>query len=197
MGTVTVTNTQIENEDINLSKLIIYAGGTQTDVDNALYDYASEVLTVPTIDSTTLQTALSNYTVSFDAEELANIDDIKDEQYRRIDIAAGLKRDEYITVTEGQEMTYIRKAEDAQAYIDAGYPGDSSPYLWVDAEATATGQTATVVADNIKAQNDAWVVAGTAIEAVRIGKKFAILNATTVSDVRTLGDQAITDLEAI
>ena len=118
------------------------------------------------------------------------------EEKAKIDDAAGAKRREYLTVEPGQEMTYLKKAEDAQAYIDAGYPGDASPYPWVDAEATARSLTPTQVADDIKAQHDAWEVVGIAIEAIRIAAKKNIDAASTVSAVRNFAANAVTNIEA-
>lgn len=91
-----------------------------------------------------------------------------------VDLYAGHTRLRFITVSPGQEATYISKLEDARAYIAAGYPTNSSPFVWVHAEAAATGATATQVADLIVYTAGLWSMVGSQIEGARQAAKMAI-----------------------
>ena len=57
---------------------------------------------------------------------------------RLIDSHAGNTRKKYITSTHGQEMTYSEKVKQAEAFITAGYPADTSPYPFIESDMTAS-----------------------------------------------------------
>ncbi|UOA07769.1 hypothetical protein [Methylobacter sp. S3L5C] len=102
----------------------------------------------------------------------------------RIDALAGMTRLKYITVSAGQDITYTAKLADAKAYIAAGYPADAAPYTWVNAEALATGTTATVVANLINYMANLWGQVGAAIESQRIAAKNKVSAALTDGDIQ-------------
>jgi galactitol-specific phosphotransferase system IIB component len=123
--------------------------------------------------------------------------DQKQEFIVQIDKLAGEKRLHYITDGAGQEVTYTAKLADAQAYILAGYPTDVTPYHWIDAEATATGNTPTNVADLIVSTAHTWTEVGSKIEGARQAAKIGVNAATTISDIRTIMETYKTALLAI
>lgn len=91
-----------------------------------------------------------------------------------VDGLAENQRQTFITNGSGQSMTYQQKATEADAYITAGSPVDLTPYPFVQAEVNATGNTATVAANDILAAQSAWIVKGAAIEELRIKAKIDI-----------------------
>jgi|LakMenEpi03Aug12_release.lakeMendotaPanAssembly.Ray.scaffolds.fasta_scaffold08531_15 hypothetical protein len=106
-----------------------------------------------------------------------------------IDRVSGITRLRFITVSAGQEVTYIAKLEDAKAYIAAGYPTNSAPYVWVHNEAIATGATPTQVADLIVYTAGLWSAVGSQVEGARQAAKMAVSAAGSVQDMEDiLGD---------
>lgn len=95
---------------------------------------------------------------------------------REVDAIAGETRLRFVSVSPGQEMTYTAKLEDARAYIAAGYPADASPFIWINAEAEATGATPTQVADLIVYTAGVWSTIGAQIEGHRQATKQIITN---------------------
>ena len=115
-----------------------------------------------------------------------------------IDAAAGAARARYITDVPGQQATYLRKLEQARAFLalPAGEEGAAPPYL--QAEADATGRTPRQAAQAIADTAALWdEQLGPAIEGARIGGKRAVTLATTSADVDAARDQAITTIAAI
>lgn len=90
----------------------------------------------------------------------------------RIDIAAGKARARYITVAPGQEVTYMLKGQQAEAFKAAGYQG-TVPAM-VEAEANAVGCTAQEATDDILSQQAAWVVKCAQIEQTRRSWKLTV-----------------------
>lgn len=115
-----------------------------------------------------------------------------------IDAAAGRARSRYLTTVPGQEATYTAKYAQAQAYIAAAYPADTTPYPWVAQEASRTGMTPAQAADRIKITGDAWAnVIGPAIEGLRIGGKDGLEARLTIPDVLTHCRSVIAALDAV
>jgi len=114
-----------------------------------------------------------------------------------IDIAAERARHRHITPGSGQAMVYLKKGEETDAYILAGYPADTTGYPFVEAEINATGKTKENAADDIITQRDAWVVLGASIEEQRLGGKKAVDDAADEAAVDTARDAAIVALDAI
>jgi hypothetical protein len=113
-----------------------------------------------------------------------------------IDEAAGFARDRYITTVSGQGAVYMIKADEAQAYKDAGYTGTVPPHI--AAEAAETGQTATQIADMVLATRDVWVnTLSPTIEGLRLGGKANVTSAVTDDDIQAASAAAIAALDAV
>lgn len=122
----------------------------------------------------------------------------KREARRQIDAAAGRARARYITVSPGQDATYIAKYDQAQRYLAAGPAVILSDYPWVEVEAQATGVSGTEAATRIKALGDAWAnVIGPAIEGRRIAGKDGIMPLTTRAEVDAHVAQVVAQLGEI
>jgi len=116
---------------------------------------------------------------------------------RRIDNIAENARLRYITGGAGQSMIYQEKAKQADAYVAAGYPADTTNYPMIQSESNATGNNTTDAADGIIAQRDTWLIIGAEIEEARLTGKAGVTAATTVTTITTSKDDAVAILEAI
>jgi hypothetical protein len=114
------------------------------------------------------------------------ITELRKEAGQRIESLAGQTRLRYITDSAGQGETYAAKFADAKAYIAAGYPTDATPYVWINAEATATGTTPTQVADLIVYTANLWALVGAQIEGARQAAKIGLNSALTTETIETL-----------
>ena len=103
----------------------------------------------------------------------------------QIDNAAGQACSRHLTITPGQSAIYQAKNADAAAFVKAGYPeADLASYAWISAEVEATGKTAKVATDDIKAAADSWSkTIGPNIEKHRINGKQKIRKLTTIAEV--------------
>jgi hypothetical protein len=108
------------------------------------------------------------------APVIESLDAIRARVATEVDARAGATRLKFITVSPGQEATYIAKLDDAKAFVAAGYPEDASAFIWISAEAAATGATPTQVADLIIYTAGLWSQVGAAIEGARQAAKIAI-----------------------
>ena len=99
-----------------------------------------------------------------------------------IDLAAGITRERFITTVPGQESTYQLKAEEANAYIAANRPADTTAYPMLSAEAEGRGMTASDLADEILATRSVWIQAAAQIEKARVSGKAAVDAAPESSD---------------
>lgn len=111
------------------------------------------------------------------------------EMQNRIDAKASTVRSCYITVGVGQESTYLLKAEQAQAFVDAGGEGDVP--LMVQAEVNATGASALEAAQGILAVRGYWIQLAAYIESVRLTGKNGVRNAATDEDAETAFQAAL------
>lgn len=124
-----------------------------------------------------------------------------------IDSAAGAARARFITTVPGQDITYQIKADQADAYVAAGRPADTSAYPMLEAEATARGMSVSDLADEVRITRDAWIAKASQIEGARMAGKAAIEACTAVdpasptdAEAQTVADAqktAETNLEAI
>lgn len=115
-----------------------------------------------------------------------------------VDDVAGQARKKYLTTADGQEMTYLKKEADAEAFKAAGYPEvDIADYPWINAEAIAQEDTGQEVADAILAQRDAWITIGAKIEEERMKGKVQINNQLGLDGINTAKNAAIVALKAI
>lgn len=111
-----------------------------------------------------------------------------------IDSAAGAARLRYITDVAGQQATYIAKAAEAQAYIDAG----GVPGAYLQAEADAMGGTLLEAAQSIVVTSNLWgEVVGPAIEKARRIGKIDVGNAATLAQVAARRQASLANLETI
>lgn len=115
-----------------------------------------------------------------------------------IDEVAGVARKKYLTTSDGQAMTYLKKEADAEAFKAAGYPEvDINDYPWIQAESVAQNDTGQQATDMILAQRDAWLVVGVAIEEARMQGKVQVDQQLGLEGINTAKDNAITALELI
>lgn len=115
----------------------------------------------------------------------------------KVDQAAEYARLRYITNGAGQAMVYQLKGAEAEAYITAGYPVDTSSYPFIQAEMNATGKTKEQAADDIITQRNAWVALGASIEQQRLAGKGAVDAAIDEVGVDSARDTAVTILDGI
>ena len=127
------------------------------------------------------------------------LQEVKDEAKRLVDSEAALARVKYTTGIIHQGSVYVLKADQAQAFKDAGYPsGSIDDYPWIKEEADGLGDTYQDTADGILAKRDSWAdVLGPAIERERLVGKKNIDDAVDETAVTTAKDAAITALQAI
>lgn len=112
----------------------------------------------------------------------------------QIDSAAGAARMRHITEVPGQQGVYLRKREQALAYLADG--GEVPPYI--QAEAEATGLTPAEAAQRIATIADAWDnVLSPAIERERIRGKTAVEAAESAAAVQAELQTTLTQLSGI
>lgn len=104
-----------------------------------------------------------------------------------IDIAAGAERAKYITVTPGQDMTYLEKVTQAKAFQADGAP-TAEKYPLVYGEVPVTAADAAGVAAVFLANYASWQQIGAAIEKVRLTAKKAVTAAATADAVTAVLD---------
>lgn len=120
----------------------------------------------------------------------------KIEAGKTIDALAGAARLRYVTDVPGQQGVYLRKAEQAAAFVASNGEGAVPPYI--TAEAQATGLAPLAAAERISAIAQQWDdVIGPAIERARIGGKAGVDAATDEAGVATALDAARTTLQTI
>lgn len=100
----------------------------------------------------------------------------------RIDAAAENARLRFITGGAGQAMTYQAKVAEAQRIATDGAP-DPTAYPLLSAEVGITANTLPGVAGAVLEAYSAWLQIGAAIEALRLGAKRDIAQASTVEAV--------------
>lgn len=110
--------------------------------------------------------------------------EIKASVSAEIDAVAGMVRAQFITVTPGQEMTYLEKVTQAQALL-AEEPGeiDEDDYPLMFGEVGITANNATGVAEIILQRYRAWQDIGAAIERSRLLGKKQVAEAADVEAV--------------
>lgn len=114
-----------------------------------------------------------------------------------VDEAAAKARCRYITSIAGQLESYSRKAAQAQAYKDAGYPADLTPYPYIKIESEASGQTGRQVADTILLLESQWTVLDPEVEGRRAGGKRQIDEAVNETAAQTAHDTTVAALNSI
>ena len=114
-----------------------------------------------------------------------------------IDIAAGAARGRFITTVPGQEATYQLKADEANAFIAANRPTDTTDYPMLSAEAEGRGVTVSALADEIVVIRALWLKAAAQIEKARVTGKGAIDAAQDDSDFEAVAQPYIGTLNAM
>lgn len=93
-----------------------------------------------------------------------------------VDKLAGETRALFLTVSAGQELTYLMKLNEAKSFPNAPTP-------WIDSEALATGKTTQDVVQTILDTAQSWEIVGSQIEAARMKAKQIIKNAASVKEM--------------
>lgn len=110
-----------------------------------------------------------------------NLEPVRDAMRAQVDAEAEAFRLRFITPGAGQAITYLRKEQEAAAYL--ADPGATVPIL--AAEAAAIGMTVADLAQEVADASAQWLAIGTAIEARRRAAKKAIADATTIAEIHT------------
>jgi len=103
----------------------------------------------------------------------------------RVNAEAGQQRAKYITVTTGQEGTYVVKAEEARRFRDLpeGEAATAEAFPYLSAEALCCGTTMEAVAALVLATETAWHQLNALIEGRRRGALVAIEAARQAGDL--------------
>jgi hypothetical protein len=109
--------------------------------------------------------------------------DLQADALSRVDQLTLKVREKFLT--PGQDSTYADKLADARAYKAAAGKANAADFVWIDAEASATGKTRQEVADTIIAASKQWAQKGAQIEGQRQAAKQAIKAATTPAAIRS------------
>lgn len=110
-----------------------------------------------------------------------NLDPVRRTLYAKIDAQAETVRSLFITPGSGQAITYLRKEQEAAAYL--ADPNASTPIL--TAEAQAVGVTVAELAAEVSQNAQAWAVIGAKIEAARRGAKVAVETAPNIAAIHS------------
>jgi hypothetical protein len=103
-----------------------------------------------------------------------------------VDAEAGRARSRFITVTPGQEMTYLEKVKQARELLLDNEDYGESDYPLIFAEIGITAPEAVAVAEVILARYEAWKVIGAWIERERLSAKAAIEAAQSPEAIATI-----------
>ena len=96
----------------------------------------------------------------------------------------GQARLRLITDLPGQDMVYLQKRAEAQAYLTADpEPADLADFPFIAGELGITGQTPAQVAQVFANRAWLWRQAGAAFEAIRVGALGAVAAAVTRAEV--------------
>lgn len=126
-----------------------------------------------------------------------DLDIYKAQAKGEIDTFAGAARSRYITIAPGQEATYQLKANEAEAYVAAGRPEDTTDYPLLTAEANMRGVMVSELADMILSIRAQWVQKAAAIETIRLSGKLAVDAATTHEEVDQAKQTVLDQLRAV
>jgi hypothetical protein len=121
--------------------------------------------------------------------------DLQADALSRVDQLATKVREKFLT--PGQDSTYADKLTDARAYKAASGKANAADFVWIDAEATATGKTHKEVADAVIAASGQWAIKGAQIEGQRQAAKQAIKAATNAATIRSAEQLFKTHMETL
>ena len=129
---------------------------------------------------------------------------LQPEKISEIDAQSELKRQNYLTGGETQQLVYDYKVQQAQVIVDGGVePPDPTVYPLIKAEVDArtaageAGVTLLVCAQATVSEYNGMLTKGGEIEKVRREYKIKVGNATTSSEIDTLMTSFYNDLNAI
>jgi len=129
---------------------------------------------------------------------MTTLDERKAAAKLHIDVLAELSRQRFISPGAGQVATYQEKAEQAVDFVAAGYPeADIANYPFIHAEVQALGGNGRQAADGILVARSLWIMAGAAVERIRLGAKKAVMDCTTEEEVQLAVHGAIAALRAL
>ena len=135
---------------------------------------------------------------NFDAEswDIFDLEAAQKEALAQVDLVAGVKRQKFITVSPGQDMTYARKLERAKEYANTANPVDTDfPFLKMEAD--ATGLTVYELTQVVLNMDAFWEAAGSQIEAARRRAAETIKSASTLTEITEAQAFMTSELEAI
>lgn len=98
-----------------------------------------------------------------------------------VDSQAERQRQRFISPGDGQAMSYLRKADQAAAYLQAESPDDAD-YPWLAGEAAEIGMDVPSFARYVARQNDIWGAVGPVIERLKAATKAAVRMAAGAAD---------------
>jgi len=118
-----------------------------------------------------------------------------------INEAAERVRGKYINMGTGQALSYMIKENEANAYVEAGRPKDTSEYLMLKAEAAERNITVSALADSIIESIAKWKSIAIEIETIRIRYKTLVLSlndkTTSIDEVYAIEEEAARILREI
>lgn len=126
-------------------------------------------------------------------QQVANIEEIRQQALQDIDNLAGFTRTKYITSVPGQEAVYAQKLLEAEEFIKTGAIGE-----YLKAEASAVNKDVTTVAQSIIDKSILWnTKIGPQIEGIRRKNKLLVQEADSVEKIYEIKALNIQELSAI
>lgn len=113
-----------------------------------------------------------------------NLEPLRQFYLSAVDLQAGQICAQFITIAPAQELRYMEKRREAKAWTEESDPAD---FPFLNAEATATGQSIAAIAATVLGQTALWRAVGSRIEGARIGAKKQINEATTILTIVKAG----------
>lgn len=111
--------------------------------------------------------------------------------------AVSATRTRYAPTAEYQGVVYDMKLADAQAYVEAGYPADTAPYVMLTQSALGSGRTAAQEADAVLATAELWIGLVAQTERLRIAANAAIAAAENVDAIAAARDAHVAQFAAL
>lgn len=114
---------------------------------------------------------------------VADLGPSREEARARVNALTAEVRERYITPAPGQDMIYLRKADEARRFIEAGEPDDLTDFPFLAAETGITAPTAHELAQiwlNLAAH---WEATAAALEHDRFAALSRIEAATSVAEI--------------
>ena len=100
-------------------------------------------------------------------------------------------RAKYAGAITSQDLIYNMKLAEAQAYVSAGRPADTSPFTVLVASAEGRGKSVSDEADAVIATAQAWITLGAESERLRLAGQKAISEAQTLEAIYGARDEYV------